>query len=202
MPYSMPINRFAGLREGFVHVCVARVNVRMVVFMSACPATRWKVKGFIHFAQRVKHVWRSTYNSNGDTPLAFRAFMCCFFRLDGSICPLAVSAGKSHPSPLICEILISMIALTRFVTLMCLRDASRRHLFASGNPQQPQLSWFPQRSPCAYWASCAGYRKVSSGSWDLQLARLCNHSTRSRKFPGKTRRVYTEPDGLRSTAYL
>ena len=38
------------------------------------------------------------------------AFACCFFRLDGSICPLRVAAGKTHGPRAGFESRISMIA--------------------------------------------------------------------------------------------
>jgi hypothetical protein len=43
------------------------------------------------------------------------AFKCCFFKVDGSICPLFVWAGKTHALALAFDRRISSVALTRAV---------------------------------------------------------------------------------------
>jgi hypothetical protein len=50
----------------------------------------------MYAAHRVRHVWRRVYKLNGSSLARAVALRCCFLRLDFSICPLRVGAGKTH----------------------------------------------------------------------------------------------------------
>src|SRR4029077_6875170 len=64
-----------------------------------CPA----IRASVHASQpeppsRVRNVCRREYKTNGRTLDSRRAFDCCFFKLDGSKCPLLLGAVHTKPS--------------------------------------------------------------------------------------------------------
>ena len=61
------------------------------------------IRARVHTSQpdapkRVRNVCLALYKTNGLTLLTRRAFLCCFLKVDGSTCPLIVSAGHIQPS--------------------------------------------------------------------------------------------------------
>src|ERR1700674_1175414 len=64
-----------------------------------CPAILASVQASQPLSpSRVRNVWRRLYRTNGGTLLCRRAFLCCFFSVDDSTCPLRVPADQTQPS--------------------------------------------------------------------------------------------------------
>src|ERR1019366_8613390 len=69
------------------------------IAIELCPAILAKVQtSQPDSPKRVRNLCRKLYKTNGRTLLALMAFLCCFFTVDGSTCPLFVGAGQTQPS--------------------------------------------------------------------------------------------------------
>ena len=87
--HACPFQRFTG-----------RVQIRVDVAPGGCkivwPAKvrqRVRVKNSAH---RVRHVCRNVYGTNAESFPSLQAFSCCRFKVDCSMCPLAVGAENTH----------------------------------------------------------------------------------------------------------